>query len=432
MWKIKTSQQYFFLHKYGNISLSKDWDVINFQECFDKWVDHRGIPPEKTIQKEVPLLTAKIVKKGFLLPFDEYITKSNYLQRNSRGSVSKGDLLLTTEAPVGNLAILDRNGLIGLGQRLLCLNTKKNDIQFYKFYLLSSFYQSLFQRLASGGVAQGITAKVLKDLPLICPPLAQQKSIASILSKQESIINNLEKVIDNKEKILKEFSHRLLSGEIRLKDDNGTISMYKNPDDNWKVEKVNSKDVKVPKDWSTLQISDKFDIKRGNVISKDYIAKNTGAYPVFSSATENNGEIGCINSYLFDGNYLTWTTDGIYAGTVFFREGKFNCTNVCGLLKNNDPTIYLRGAFYFVRKEFPKHVTHLANSKLMSNTVGNIKLALPQFSEQKLIADYLSKQEDSIENLKKLLKQEKKKFEFLLDNLLSGKYLVEKIEEEIK
>ena len=43
--------------------------------------------------------------------------------------------------------------------------------------------------------------------------------------------------------------------------------------------------------------------------------------------------MGYLDNYMFDGEYITWTTDGANAGTVFYRNGKFNCTNVCGTLK---------------------------------------------------------------------------------------------------
>ena len=82
------------------------------------------------------------------------------------------------------------------------------------------------------------------------------------------------------------------------------------------------------------------DICRGRVMSKDYISKNKGEYPVYSSQTENNGELGRIATFDFDGEYLSWTTDGANAGTVFYRNGKFSVTNVCGLLKiKNDGSL---------------------------------------------------------------------------------------------
>ncbi|MFR9130350.1 MAG: restriction endonuclease subunit S [Alistipes putredinis] len=43
--------------------------------------------------------------------------------------------------------------------------------------------------------------------------------------------------------------------------------------------------------------------------------------------------MGYLDDFMFEGEYISWTTDGANAGTVFYRNGKFNCTNVCGLLK---------------------------------------------------------------------------------------------------
>ncbi|ENA25807.1 type I restriction modification DNA specificity domain protein [Escherichia coli P0299438.10] len=72
-------------------------------------------------------------------------------------------------------------------------------------------------------------------------------------------------------------------------------------------------------------------LRRGRVMSKGYLTENFGPYPVYSSQTANNGKIGSINTFDFDGEYISWTTDGANAGTVFYRTGKFSITNVCGL-----------------------------------------------------------------------------------------------------
>jgi type I restriction enzyme M protein len=74
-----------------------------------------------------------------------------------------------------------------------------------------------------------------------------------------------------------------------------------------------------------------FKIERGIVISKRYINDNRGEYPVYSSAIKDDGIIGYINNYKYDGEYLTWATDNIFK--PMYRNGKFNCTNVCGCLK---------------------------------------------------------------------------------------------------
>src|SRR3972149_7318645 len=89
----------------------------------------------------------------------------------------------------------------------------------------------------------------------------------------------------------------------------------------------------IPEHWDIATVGRLNNAGRGRVISAIEIGENGGDYPVYSSQTENNGVMGYLNTYDFEGKYVTWTTDGANAGTVFYREGKFNCTNVCGTIK---------------------------------------------------------------------------------------------------
>ena len=96
-------------------------------------------------------------------------------------------------------------------------------------------------------------------------------------------------------------------------------------------------------------------INRGRVMSKDYLRNNAGEYPVYSSQTADDGVFGRINTYDYDGEYLTWTTDGAYAGSIFYRNGKFSITNVCGLLRVKDDDVNTKFLLYvlsIVSKEY--------------------------------------------------------------------------------
>lgn len=120
-------------------------------------------------------------------------------------------------------------------------------------------------------------------------------------------------------------------------------------------------------------------LRRGRVMSKGYLVANIGDFPVFSSQTANNGMIGKINTYDFDGEYVTWTTDGANAGTVFYRTGKFSITNVCGSIKINQesPLVY-KFLFYWLSIEAKKHVyAGMGNPKLMSHQVSKIPVPIP-------------------------------------------------------
>ena len=195
----------------------------------------------------------------------------------------------------------------------------------------------------------------MKTYIISLPPMVkEQNKIATFLSLLDERIATQNKIIDKLESLIKGLNQRLL---------------------------CNNK-------WKTYKIKDIADIGRGRVISSIEIEQqHQPKYPVYSSQTSNNGIMGYLDDYMFDGEYITWTTDGANAGTVFYRNGKFNCTNVCGTLKiNQEHNCYFvslvlqQSTHYYVS-------TNLANPKLMNNTMASIKIKLPNIEEQ----NYLSK-----------------------------------------
>ena len=158
---------------------------------------------------------------------------------------------------------------------------------------------------------------------------------------------------------------------------------------------------------------------RGKVISKDYIRDNNGVYPVYSSQTANDGILGCIDSYMFDGVFLTWTTDGAYAGTIFRRKGKFNITNVCGLIDISDKRVIQDFLYYWLSITAKNYVLEgMGNPKLMSNVASNIQIPIPSLAEQERIVGMLDTFTQSIDNLKEQIGQRRKQYEHYRDQLL--------------
>jgi type I restriction enzyme S subunit len=173
------------------------------------------------------------------------------------------------------------------------------------------------------------------------------------------------------------------------------------------------------------EISELCKVTRGRVISKEDIKENIGDYPVYSSQTENNGELGKISTYDYNGEYLTWTTDGAKAGSVFYRNGKFNITNVCGLLKVTNTKILAKFLYYILSIEAPKYVNKgMGNPKLMSNVMSKIKIPVPPLEIQSEIVDILDKFTDSLSKLKTLLKAElkarKKQYAYYRERILEN------------
>ena len=175
-----------------------------------------------------------------------------------------------------------------------------------------------------------------------------------------------------------------------------------------------------PKGVSQYRIDEICDISRGRVMSKDYIRDNAGDYPVYSSQTENNGELGKISTYDFDGEYLTWTTDGANAGTVFYRSEKFSITNVCGLIKIKRENILCKYLYYALNIEAPNYVSSgMGNPKLMSNVMARIKVFVPPLEVQREIVRILDNFTELTAELEKELAERKKQYTYYRDTLLS-------------
>jgi len=167
----------------------------------------------------------------------------------------------------------------------------------------------------------------------------------------------------------------------------------------------------IPEHWDLATVGRLNNLGRGRVISALEIGVNGGDYPVYSSQTENDGIMGYLNTYDFEGAYVTWTTDGANAGTVFYREGKFNCTNVCGTMRpKNWEQIDLKYLPYFLNLGTKFSVRLDINPKLMNNMMAKIPLVIPPKSEQTAIANYL---DDKTVQIDSLIEKKRKLIELL-------------------
>jgi len=141
-----------------------------------------------------------------------------------------------------------------------------------------------------------------------------------------------------------------------------------------------------------------FTVTRGYVLPLSEIRvepDNEYCYPVYSSQTKNEGLMGYYNQYLYE-DAITWTTDGANAGFVRFRKGKFYCTNVCGVLLNDDgfANEYIAERLNSVTK---RHVSYVGNPKLMNNVMAEITIEYPSLEEQRKNSLLISQMDKKIQ-----------------------------------
>jgi len=167
-----------------DFDIPESWKMVELNQVFD-FVDYRGMTPTKDT-KGIFLITASNIKKGFMdYTRKEYISEEEYSRRQSRGITKKGDLLFTTEAPMGNAALCDLD-VCSCGQRIITFQPYEEQIAvplLFMYFILSPQFQAQLLANCTGTTAKGIKADKLKHFLIPLPPLGEQKRIVARLEE---------------------------------------------------------------------------------------------------------------------------------------------------------------------------------------------------------------------------------------------------------
>ncbi len=184
-----------FLDMFGELVTSSGYansQKYKLLELVD-YIDYRGKTPEKS-ESGIPLITAKNVKSGYVDDEPrEYIPEENYDAWMTRGFPRKNDVLFTTEAPLGNVALLGEYEKVAIGQRLVALRSKgKVTHEYLLFLLLHPFIQDLICARSSGSTVKGIRTKELYAIELPVPDMQKQREFSAVYWKSKSLRSNQE------------------------------------------------------------------------------------------------------------------------------------------------------------------------------------------------------------------------------------------------
>lgn len=247
------------------------------------------------------------------------------------------------------------------------------------------------------------------------PSLPEQTKIANFLTAVDERLQALKKKKDLLEHYKKGvmqglFSYRQNYDSSDLYDDNDLAAKKnKSVDDKKSFQSNESKKSQLRlrftqangkpfPNWEVKKLGEVYKVTRGNVLSMSLVVEGfdkLNKYPVYSSQTQKKGLAGYYKEYLFE-NAITWTTDGANAGNVNYRKGKFYCTNVCGVLLNDEGFCNQFIAEY-LNTITKKYVSYVGNPKLMNNVMSEIEVPFPSLPEQTLIANFLSALDEKIQ-----------------------------------
>ena len=207
-------------HKFKESPLGRipvEWEVKSVESKLECIIDYRGRTPVKT-DSGIPLITAKNVREGFLCEEPrEFIAVDAYDSWMTRGIPEPGDVMITTEAPMGNVARVP-GYKIALAQRLITLPTKKNELSSDFLFWMLHWSRTLerLELLTSGSTVVGIKQSVFRKVDFSFPPLDEQSKIAAPLNAErdtaETNLKHLSKLRALKTALMQD----LLTGRKRV------------------------------------------------------------------------------------------------------------------------------------------------------------------------------------------------------------------------
>lgn len=188
------------------------WQVVPFTKYLHSIIDYRGRTPDK-IDDGVFLVTARNIKGGKIdySLSEEFVSEREAEHLMKRGEVQLGDVLFTTEAPLGEVANVDRLDIC-LAQRIIKFRAKPDFLNnyFLKHWLRSYSFQQDLHTYATGSTALGIKSSKLTYLKILIPPIAEQNQIVDYIEVESQNIATKINTIKEEITLLKEYRQALI------------------------------------------------------------------------------------------------------------------------------------------------------------------------------------------------------------------------------
>lgn len=392
--------------------IPEDWEHGKINE-HTTYVDYRGKTPPKS-DTGIFLVTAKNIKQGYIdyNTSKEYIKKEDYEDVMSRGKPEIGDVLITTEAPMGNIAQVDRID-IALAQRVIKYrsNSSKLSNDYLRWYFISAPFQKELDLESTGSTVKGIKGSRLHKMLLILPPLTEQKKIAQILSTWNQAIEQYQELITQLKLRKKGLMQSLLTGKVRLA---GFSGEWEELTLNDISDRITNKNKELNDNVVTISA------QRGFVRQEDFFKKRVASNTLSGYYLINKGD------YAYNKSYSNGYPMGAFKRLDNFDKAVVTTLYICFSIRNNVDSDFLIN--YFEGSLMVKNLMRIAQEggrahgllNIGLNDFFSLKLKIPTKKEQKAIAEILLKADQEItqqENYLSTLQSQKKG---LMQQLLTG------------
>ena len=178
-----------------------DWPTAPLSGALDLLIDHRGKTPRKLrgdwASTGVRVISAINIKEGRVDNENLRFVDRGLYGRWMPVALRHGDVLLTSEAPLGEVAFWASDGEAALGQRLFALRANEQILhgRYLYYWLTSAGAQSQLHGRATGTTVGGIRQSELVKVQVPLPPLAEQRSMAETLGAIDDKIDSNSRAI---------------------------------------------------------------------------------------------------------------------------------------------------------------------------------------------------------------------------------------------
>ena len=405
-----------------DFELPATWKMVELNQLYN-FIDYRGKTPVKSVEG-VFLITASNIRQGYMdYTRKEYISCEEYNARKSRGITRQGDLLFTTEAPMGNAAICDLNEC-SCGQRIITFqeyeeNTAKP--QLFMYFILSSHFQKQLLDNCTGTTAKGIKADKLKHLRLPLPPLAEQKRIVAKIEELLPYIDRYEQAWSKLEQFNNRFPEDMkksllqyaVQGKlVEQRPEEGTAEELFAQIKEEKQRLIRDKKIKkekplpeitddekpfdIPESWKWVRLGSIISISSGDGLTSKEMDES-GIYPVYGG----NGINGHHNSYNVSKKTLVIGRVGFYCGSTHITEDKAWVTDNAFITTFDEDRIDMKWLKFYIDYLNPrKKASSTAQPVISGKLIYPMLVPLPPLAEQKRIVEKLEQLLPLCERLK--------------------------------
>ncbi|MFV0349022.1 MAG: restriction endonuclease subunit S [Halodesulfovibrio sp.] len=198
--------------------IPEGWKVLSLEDCCELVADCKNRTPPAT-ESGYPVVKTTNIRNGRLncdgLTFTD---EASYREWTQRGIPKWRDVIITREAPLGEVCMIPQGLNPCLGQRMMLFRASSRLVlpEFLYVAMLSSSSQKRLQVLAGGSTVGHVRVGDLKGFKIPVPPKEEQEKICSaVLSVDDSIMSGMEKlgVLSGAKRGLMQ---DLLSGSVRV------------------------------------------------------------------------------------------------------------------------------------------------------------------------------------------------------------------------